>query len=65
MDLLFKPDVHYIPYESYTYNGLEDAMRFCIENPKKAQTIAEIAYQNVKKNHLVQNRMDQIMEVVE
>lgn len=64
LDKLFQANVHYIPYESYTYLGLEDAMKWCMENPKKAQTIAEVAYQRVKKSHLVEHRIQQIMEVV-
>lgn len=64
MDRLFTPGVHYIPYESYTYNGLKEAMQFVMNNPKKAETIAELAYERVKKSHLVEHRIEQIMEVV-
>lgn len=64
MDQLFTPGVHYTPYESYTYNGLEVAMKFIMENPKKAQVMAELAYDRVIKSHLVEHRIEQIMEVV-
>lgn len=64
MDKLFTPDVHYIPYEAYTYTGLQSAMRFCIDYPERAKFIAQTAYNEVKAKHLVRNRMDQILEVV-
>ena len=64
MDQLFTPGVHYAAYESYTYNGLEDAMRFVMEQPQKAAIMAELAYERVLKSHLVEHRIEQIMEVV-
>ena len=64
MDKLFEPWVHYIPYEYFTFEGLETAMEFCMENPQIAEKIARQGYNEVKANHLVGNRIDQILEVV-
>jgi hypothetical protein len=64
MDKLFEPGIHYIPYEAYTYNGLEDKMRWCMENRDKAEIIAKHAYNEVTAKHLVGNRIDQILEVI-
>jgi spore maturation protein CgeB len=63
MDKLFKAGVHYIPYESYTYNGLGEAMKFAMDNPLKAKFIADLAYDRILKSHLVEHRIEQIMEV--
>jgi spore maturation protein CgeB len=65
MDLLFEPWVHYIPYQAYTYAGLEEAMAWTIEHPVGAGAIADAAYEEVRDKHLVSNRIIQIMEVVE
>lgn len=64
MDKLFTPNLHYIPYESYTYKGLEEAMKWVIDNPKEAGTVAQQGYQIVLRNHLVKHRIHQMMEVI-
>lgn len=64
MDKLFVPWEEYVPYEAYTYKGLEDAMGFLIKNRDVGQEIATRAYENVMSNHLVENRINQILEVV-
>jgi hypothetical protein len=63
MDKLFKPWKHYIPF-NYDYTGLEDAMFWVMNYPDQAKVIADQAYIEVVKNHLVGNRIDQILEVV-
>ena len=64
MDKLFEPWVHYIPYEYFTYEGLEEAMRFTIHSRTGAEEIAQNAYDEVKSKHLVEHRIDQLLEVV-
>lgn len=64
MGFLFEPWQHYIPYEAYTYNGLENRMKWCMENPDKAAKIAQQAYDEVCKNHLVEHRVSKLLEVV-
>lgn len=64
MDKLFESGKHYIPYEYFSYEGLEEAMRFVMNNPLEARGIAAAAYAEVKANHLVENRIDQIINVV-
>lgn len=63
MDKLFTPGEHYIPYE-YNYDGLEEAMTWCMEYPKWAKRIADAAYKEVTEKHLVGNRIDQMLEVL-
>lgn len=62
---LFEPWQHYIPYDAYTYDGLAERMAWCMKNPDKAAKIAEQAYEEVFRNHLVQHRVKSFLEVVE
>lgn len=64
IDKLFKPWVHYVPYEAYTQNGLEEAMEFVMKNPKLSEQIAGNAYVELCSNHLVFHRVNQLMEVL-
>jgi hypothetical protein len=64
MDKLFKPWTHYVPYESYSYKGLGQAMDWLMSFPNEREKIAEQAYGEVTSKHLVQHRIDQILEVV-
>lgn len=61
---LFEPWHHYIPYAAYSYDGLQERMQWCIDNPEKAAVIAENAYVEVNRNHLVKNRVETVLEVV-
>jgi hypothetical protein len=63
MNQLFTEGKHYLGYEYFTYEGLEEKMTWCMENPREAKAIAEAAYREVWNNHLVGNRIEQIMEV--
>ena len=56
---------HYVPYQSYSYHGLLEAMQWIQNNPKEASILAETGYEEVKNNHLVSNRVKQILEVIE
>lgn len=64
MNKLFESGTHYLGYEYFSYKGLEEAMRWCVDNPHKSKEMARRAYAEVKANHLVGNRIDQILEVV-
>jgi spore maturation protein CgeB len=64
MSLLFTEDVHYVPYEAYTYKGLKEAMLWVADHPGAAREMATRAYEEVVTKHLVENRIDQILEVV-
>jgi len=64
MDKLFEAYTHYIPYEAYSYRGLEEAMKWVFDHPDEAANIADNAYRLVKEKHLVKNRLEQILEVV-
>ena len=61
---LFEPWQHYIPYDAYSYDGLYERMKWCMSNPEKAYKIADQAYREVCNNHLVQHRVDKLLEVV-
>jgi len=70
MSKLFTPDEHFIDYGNfiketgtYSYEGLEQAMYQALHSPH-AQAAAASAYDLVMKNHLVENRIDQILEVM-
>jgi len=68
MDRLFKEGQHYIPFGSfsngkYSYSGLEDAMHEAMES-YTGSMVASAAYKEVMAKHLVENRIDQILEVV-
>jgi hypothetical protein len=64
MDLLFTSGTHYVPYEAYSYEGLKESMKWVMDNPQKAADIASNAYMEVSRRHLVEHRIDQILEVV-
>lgn len=64
MDKIFVPGTHYIPYETGSYGGLEEAMQFCIEDLNGAKYIAETALNEVVTKHLIEHRVDQILEVL-
>lgn len=69
MGKIFIPWFHYLPYgnfikETGTYSNeeLEDVMQEALE--PLAHSIAQNAYNEVMAHHLVENRIDQILEVV-
>jgi hypothetical protein len=64
IDKLLKVNQHYIPYESYTYVGLEDSCRWVYNNPVKSRQVATQAYNHVTAEHLVSNRVELITEIV-
>lgn len=63
MNKLFTPWKHYIPYMPYTYEGLEEAMKWCMNHPKDAANIARTACREVGLNHTVDARVDQVLGV--
>lgn len=64
MSKLFEDGKHFIGYESLTYKGLESAM-WVAQNCPDAFNLADEAYLEVKRNHQVSNRVDQMLEVIE
>lgn len=61
---LFTGGEHFIPYQSYSYEGLEEAMQWAMAHKASSADIAESAYTLVSTKHTVENRVEQIMEVV-
>jgi len=64
IDNLFIPWVHYVPYTAYSYDGLEEAMLWCMNNQTEAAKIASTAYEEVSTKHTVHNRVETILEIV-
>lgn len=64
VDNLFQPWVHYVPYEAYTFKGLEEGMAWMLSYQDKCKVMAEAAYNLVKEKHTVENRVAQLLEVV-
>jgi hypothetical protein len=65
MDKLFEEGKHYLGYDYFTFEDLEEKMRWCIDHPSKARKMALAAYYEVRSNHLVGNRISQILEIVQ
>jgi hypothetical protein len=64
IDKLFNPNVHFVPYDSYTYNGLEDAMMWVTENRNDAVEMAKSAYNLIATKHTVEHRVQSMMEII-
>lgn len=60
---LFVPYKHYVPYEAYSYKGLKEGMSWVMHYEEKAKEMADEAHLEVMTNHLVENRINQILEV--
>ena len=65
MGKLFEHGVHYIGYQSYSYSDLEERCEWVIENPEKAEVIADAGYREVAAKHTIDNRVDFMLEVME
>ena len=63
MSQLFKAGEHYLDYESYTKNGLEEKMKWAMENDVYALIMADRAWHEVRAKHLIKNRVEQMLEV--
>ena len=63
MSRLFKAGEHYLDYESYTKNGLEEKMKWAMENDVYALIMADRAWHEVRAKHLIKNRVEQMLEV--
>src|SRR3990172_4111331 len=64
LDLLFTPGKHFVPYDSYTYVSLDEAMEWVVNNPKDAIIMAVNAYEEVKNKHLIKHRVQRILDVI-
>ena len=60
---LFEAGVHFMSYEAYTYNGLEEIMTYAICHPGWGTTMADRARQLVLEKHTIKNRVEQMLEV--
>jgi len=63
MPKLFVDGKHYIAYDKHDPRDLEDKLAYLLENESTALEIARNGYREVAQNHLVSNRVDQILEV--
>lgn len=63
MGRLFLPNEHYLAYESYTQNGLEEQMEWALANLDRCHSMALHAQKLVLEHHLIKNRVKQMLEV--
>lgn len=63
MGRLFEPNEHYLAYDSYTQEGLEEKMDFAMNNQKWCHNMAVNAQRLVLEHHLIRNRVEQMLEV--
>lgn len=61
MDLLFEEGKHYIGYERYTFEDLEEKMQWMLNNPEECAKIADKAWERVKTRHTIQHRAQEIL----
>lgn len=64
MGKLFVEGKHFIGYQR-DWSDLEEKMEWMIMNTSKCKEIAETAYLEVKEKHTIENRVNQILEVLE
>ena len=64
MNKLFKEGEHLVYYNRYSFEDLEEKMKWLMNNPSEAAVIANNAYNLVKRNHLIINRAQTIIETV-
>lgn len=64
MSRLFEDGRHYLAYKKGNVEDLEDKVRFLLENPKKANEIAQAGYEECSAKHTVKQRAKSILEVV-
>lgn len=63
MKKLFVEGHHYVGYESYTYANIEEKLTYMMDNKDKMAEIATSAYDEVRHEHLIQNRVNQMLKV--
>lgn len=64
MSNLFEEGKHYIGYSAYTYDDLEEKMKWALDNPQEAEKIAQNGYTEVMNKHLVKHRVQQMLEAI-
>lgn len=64
IDRIFVEGKHYISYESYTYDDLEEKCKWVMMYPELAEDIALAGYKEVLDNHLIKHRVEYILEVI-
>lgn len=63
MSKLFEDGKHFFGYKR-DWSNLEEIMEYVLQNPQKAKSIADRAYFEIKENHLIQNRVDTILNII-
>jgi len=63
MDKLFVNERHYIGYRR-DWEDLEEKMEWMLRNSTKCKEMADRAYLEVKANHTIEDRVNQILEVI-
>lgn len=63
MGRLFEAGKHYLGYEAYTYEGLEEQMSYAMNNLERCHEMAAVAQKLVLDRHLIKTRVAQMIEV--
>lgn len=63
MPLLFVDGRHYLAYSKMDPADLEEKLRYLLENPERAVEMATAAYEELVSKHLIEHRVDRILEV--
>jgi hypothetical protein len=61
---LFVQGDHYLTYDAYSYEGLEEIAKFVMDHPEVGKRVAERAYQEVAAKHTISNRVDTMLEQI-
>lgn len=64
MAKLFVEGYHYVGYNGFTYEDLEEKCKWILDNPDEAERIAINGYNEVKQKHTIHNRVNQILDTV-
>jgi len=63
MGKLFQEGTHYLGYKAYSLEGMEEQMKWCMNNLTCANKLGEIGHKEVMAKHLVKHRVQQMLEV--
>jgi len=63
MGKLFQEGIHYLGYKAYSLEGMEEQMKWCMNNLSCAKKLGEIGRKEVVAKHLIKHRVQQMLEV--
>jgi hypothetical protein len=60
-EFLFKDGKHFIGYDRYNFEDLEEKMQWMLDNPRDIGIIANAAYEKVQSHHTIAHRTQEIL----